>query len=151
MANAISPPLVMLAMICTLPASAQEMISLAPDSPTKIGGMEAVCTGVGLEARQNPAWTAYPLKIEVAGRGGQYLGDITLTLSRDGHGLTTVHCDGPWILFRAEPGRYQVEARTEGKTATSAAFVPASGQGRIILRFPDVGGEVGPAPAAASS
>lgn len=151
MVNSMIARLAILTMICALPASAQEVVSLAPDTPTKIGDMEAVCTGAGLEARQNPAWTSYPLKIEVAGRGGQYLGDVTLTLSRGGHGLTTVHCDGPWILFRTLSGRYQVQAQTKGKTTESAAFVPASGQGRIILRFPELGGEMGPTPPAATN
>lgn len=151
MANTVTVPFAMVALLCVLmPASAQEMVSLAPDTPTKVGDVDAVCTGIGLEARQNPAWGAYPLKIEIAGRGGQYLGDVSLTLSRDGRGLASVHCDGPWILFRTAPGHYQLEARTEGKVATSAAFVPASGQGRVILRFPDLGGEVGPAPAGAA-
>lgn len=61
---------------------AQELGTLVPDKPVKNADIEAVCTGVGLEARQNPAWASYPLKIEVTGRGGQYLGDARLILSQ---------------------------------------------------------------------
>lgn len=150
MRNSVIAGLTILTATCTS-AFAQGTVPLAPDIPTKIGDKEAVCTGVGLEARQNPAWASYPVKIEVAGRGGQYLGDVTLTLSRESHELATVHCDGPWILFRTLPGRYQVEAHTEGQSAKSIVLVPASGQARIILRFPELGGEVGPAPAKAAS
>jgi hypothetical protein len=125
---------------------AQNSAALVPDTPTKVGDLLAVCTGVGLDARQNPAWTNYPLKIEVAGKGGQYLGDIRLTLAHEGNTLATLSCGGPWILLRLPPGRYDVEVETEGKTVSSAAFVPVTGQGRVILRFPELGGVIGPAP-----
>lgn len=131
--------------------SAQEFGTLVPDTPTRTAEVEVVCTGVGLDARQNPSWSAYPLKIEVAGRGGQYLGDVHLMLSQNNKTLAALTCDGPWILFRVPPGHYEVEAKTEGKTASSAALVPAPGQGRIVLRFPELGGEVPPPSAAASS
>lgn len=124
-------------------AMAQDVTTLKPDAPTKIGDMEAVCTGVGLGARENPAWKAYPLKIEVAGRGGQYLGDIRATVSRDGKAIAAMTCDGPWILLKAAPGAYRVDITTEGQTTWSNAFVPSSGQGHIIIRFPMLGGEIG--------
>lgn len=117
---------------------------LSPDTPSQIGTVEAVCTGIGLDARQNPLWQTYPLKIEVAGRGGQYLGDVHVTLSRDNQPIASLICSGPWILFKTTPGRYRVEAWLDGRTASSSAFVPNSGQGRIILRFPDLGGAVPP-------
>jgi hypothetical protein len=71
---------------------------------------------------------------------------VRLSLSQNGKALADVACDGPWILFRLPAGRYRVKALTEGKTTSSNAYVPASGQGRIILRFPDLGGEIGLAP-----
>jgi len=67
---------------------------------------------------------------------------VRLSLSQNGKTLAEVACDGPWILFRLPAGRYHLEALTEGKTASSNAYVPATGQGRIILRFPDLGGEM---------
>jgi hypothetical protein len=127
-------------------APAQELGTLVPDTPTRTANIEVVCTGVGLDARQNPAWADYPLKIEVAGRGGQYLGDVHLSLSQKDKTLATVTCGGPWILFRVPTGRYQVEAKTEDRTVSSGAFVPAVGQGRIILRFPELGGAMSPPP-----
>ena len=127
-----------------LAAFAQEFGALVPDSPAKAGNVEAVCTGIGLDARQNPAWASYPLKIEVAGKGGQYLGDVRLILSQKDRTVATLTCGGPWVLLRLPAGRYQLEAQTEGRTASSAAFVPAAGQGRIILRFPELGGEISP-------
>lgn len=110
---------------------------LAMDTPTSIAGVETVCTGVSLDARQDPRWTAYGLKVEIAGAGGKYLGSEAVTLRKDGKALLDVDCSGPWILFRLLPGRYNVEARIGGQTVSSTAFVPADGQGRIILRFSD--------------
>lgn len=137
---------ILVGLISALPFTAlgQEFGTLVPDIPTKTANIEAVCTGVGLDARKNPAWADYPLKIEVAGRGGQYLGDIHLVLSQKNQTLATLTCGGPWILFRVAAGRYQIEARTEGRTVSSAALVPAVGQSRIILRFPELGGAMSP-------
>lgn len=130
------------AVMLVIPARAANRLD--PDKPLQLGGLEAVCTGIGSEARQDPRWQAYPLKVEVAGKGGQYLGDVTLSLQQGGKELVAVQCEGPWILLRISPGRYQIEAQTEGKVAKSAAIVPVTGQGRIILRFPDTGGEIAP-------
>jgi hypothetical protein len=125
-------------------ALADDATALKPDTSTQVGMTEAVCTGVGLEARQNPAWAAYPLKIEVAGKGGQYLGDIRLTLRKGTATIATVTCDGPWVLFKTQAGAYRVDVETEGQTASSNAYVPDRGQGRIIVRFPLLGAEVSP-------
>jgi hypothetical protein len=130
------------AAVTVMPAGAASR--LHPDKPLQLDGLEAVCTGIGSESRADPRWQAYPLKIEVAGKGGQYLGDVTLSVQQAGKELAAVECEGPWILFRLPAGRYQIEAQTEGKTARSSAIVPAEGQGRIILRFPDTGGEIAP-------
>jgi hypothetical protein len=123
---------------------AQNPARLSFDQPAILDGVEIVCTGVGLEARQNPSWQEYGLKVEVAGKGGQYLGDETVRLSKDGTPPLAAICEGPWILFKLAPGRYRIDATEEGETASSAAYVPATGQGRINLRFPTLGNDAGP-------
>lgn len=128
------------------PSIAQGFTTLPSDRPISVGDVEVVCTGAGLDARENPAWAGYPLRVEAAGKGGQYLGAVRLGLSQNGKTLADVTCDGPWILFRLAAGRYHLEAETEGKTSSSNVYVPASGQSRVILRFPDLGGEIGTAP-----
>jgi len=126
------------------PAASEEFGLLPPDKPSMIGTVEAVCTGVGLDARENPLWAGYPLKVEVAGRGGQYLGEVQLTVTQAGQTIASLRCGGPWILLRLTAGRYAVEAQTEGHKVSSSALVPANGQSRVILRFPDLGGETAP-------
>lgn len=118
-------------------------VALVPDTPMKVGNIEAVCTGVGLGARENSAWTSYPLKVEVAGRGGQYLGDIRVTVSQQGNSIAVVSCDGPWVLFQLPAGKYRVDAEAEGITASSSASVPLMGQARVVLRYPTLGGSTG--------
>ena len=109
--------------------------SLPIDTPLTVNGVEAVCTGIGLDARADPRWKSFSLKIEVAGPGGSYLADERVTVSAANNPLLTVTCSAPWLLFRLPPGRYQVEAAIGSETVRSAAFVPVEGQGRIILRF----------------
>ncbi len=132
---------VAMALVFGLANSAWAADRLPVDAPTRIGDLEAVCTGIGLDSRQDPRWLSYPLRVEVAGRGGQYLGDVALTVARDGKEVITVQCDGPWILLRLPAGRYQIRGETEGKAAESTALVPPAGQGRVILRFSDLGGQ----------
>jgi hypothetical protein len=128
------------AMVGRAPHSQAAVEPLSFDTPTEVGGVEVVCTGIGLEAREDARWSRYPLKVEIAGKGGQYLGDVHLALTRNGQNVLTVTCGGPRVLFRLPAARYQVDATAEGKTVSSSANVPATGQGRIILRFPELGG-----------
>ena len=58
--------------------------TLRMDTPTVIAGVETVCTGASLDARQDPRWDSYGLKVEFAGAGGRYLGDESLTLRKAG-------------------------------------------------------------------
>lgn len=123
-------------------SASQAASRLVPDHPQHVGGIEAVCTGIGLDARQDPRWQAFPLKVETVGREGQYLGDVSVSPQRDGIAVADVDCEGPWLLFRVPAGRYQIEAVTEGIVVRSPALVPQTGQARVILRFPQLGGQV---------
>ena len=118
------------------PALARDVVqNLAMDTPTQLGGIEAVCTGVSLDAREDPRWTAYGLKVEIVGARGRYLAEETLRVRQGGKTLLTAVCKGPWVMFRMPAARYEVEARLGSRSATSAAFVPRHGQGHIILRI----------------
>jgi hypothetical protein len=112
------------------------------DVPTEISGIETVCTGVGLDTRADPRWATYSLKVEIAGKAGQYLGDVHVEVAKDGKSVLETTCGGPWLLFKLPAGRYEVTATFEGRTASSPAYALAGGQGRIILRFPEMGGEM---------
>lgn len=125
-------------------AADDESVRLPYDTPVMVEGVETVCTGIGQDARSDPSWNAYPLKVVLAGESGQYLGAARLNVPAEGESMMDVNCGGPWVLFKLEPGRYSVTATLNGNTAKSTAFVSATGQGRIVLRFPSLGGTVSP-------
>ena len=112
--------------------------SLPMDRPVMVDGVETVCTGVSLDAREDPRWSGYSLKVEIAGSGGRYLGEESVSVTSQGRQILSVDCGGPWLLFRLPAGRYEVNAAIGGEHATSAAFVADGVQGRIILRFSEV-------------
>ncbi len=103
--------------------------------------MEAVCTGIGADARNDPRWPTYPLRIELVGRAGEYLGQATVTLTQNGEAIISARCGGPWLLLRCRTGAYDVSAEVENLTKTGRVTVPATGQGRLVLRFPELGQE----------
>lgn len=125
-----------------LAAPSLALTALHLDKPKMVGGIESACTGVGYSSEHNPRWDAYPLKIVLAGKHGQYLADANVSLVQGGKTLVSVHCGGPWVLFKAKPGTYRVVAGIRNTTETALANVTAGRQGRVILRFPKMGGKV---------
>ena len=119
-------------------AAAQETTQPFPiDTPMSMRAIEAVCTGVTLDTREDPRWAAYPLRIEFVGAGGEYLADAQVTLSKGDEALAAVNCSGPWVLFRVMPGAYGISAEIGGVTKTSRVNVGATGQARVVFRFTD--------------
>jgi hypothetical protein len=123
-------------------AHAQETAPPLPfDSPVSMRAMEAVCTGIGADARNDPRWPTYPLRIELVGRAGEYLGEAQVSLNRGDEAIMSVRCGGPWLLVRLPPGMYDVTAVVENVTKMARATVPPTGQGRLVIRFPELGQE----------
>jgi hypothetical protein len=123
-------------------AHAQDITKAPPlpfDSPVSMRAMEAVCTGIGADARNDPRWATYPLRIELVGRAGQYLGQAEVTLAQNDEAIIGVQCGGPWLLVRLPPGMYDVTATVQNVSKMGRVTVPATGQGRLILRFPEFG------------
>jgi len=112
----------------------------------EINGVQTACTGVSSEARMNPEWKDYSLRLEFAGRGGQYLGDATVNVTGNGHDVS-VHCAGPWVLMMLPPGTYRVATNVaDAGQKTVTVHVP----GRTVVRFPDAGGAISPSDRIAS-
>jgi len=131
--------------VLALAAQAQETAPALPfDSPISMREMEAVCTGVGADARNDPRWPAYPLRIELVGRAGEYLGEAMISLTKGSEPVISVRCSGPWLLLKLPPGAYNVTAEVEGRTMTSRANVAAAGQALVVLRFPNLDQPTGP-------
>lgn len=115
--------------------------ALPLNKPVHLKNATVVCTGIG-DQESNPAWNAYPLKIVVAGKLGQYLAGSDLRIAQGRQLLAAVRCDAPVILVKLSPGRYRLHAARLGATAATTAWVSNKGQGRAVLRFPHQGGTV---------
>ena len=125
-------------------AWAHHAAMLEMDTPTMVGGTMAVCTGVGLGAREDPRWRDYGLRVEIAGKGGQYLGDAIVEVK--GRGLNDelmLRCGGPWVLVDVPAGGYEVTVHNghDGPTRTAHVRVGDT-QRRLVMHFPNAGGEV---------
>jgi len=130
------------ALLFAIPALARPD-KLSTNAPTSIDGVETVCTGIGYSQEHDPRWMAYPLRVEVVGKGGQWLADADITLSNGKTQVLDVHCGAPWLLAKVPPGRYEITGSIpRGSRASVMAYVSATGQARAILRFPDAGGAV---------
>lgn len=119
------------------PAQANAPIPM--DSPTAVGGVETVCTGVGAEAQHDPRWQAYPVRVEFSNGGAQFLSGahVVLTGAR-GRPIASLDCDGSWVLFRVEPGSYRVTATLTsqpGGSRTASFSTPRNGQKLVVLDF----------------
>ena len=130
--------------VVTCAAQAQTPDTLPYDTPTTVSGIETVCTGVAVNPEDMPRWNSYPLKVIVTGKGGQFLAGEQVDVSKNGQNIVSVICEGPWVLFKLAPGDYRVRATVDGKSVDSPAHAPKTGQGRIVLRFPDSGGSISP-------
>ncbi len=115
---------------------------LATNEPGFIDGIETVCGGISLNDRKDPKWRGYSLRLEFVGKGGQYLGDETVTVKGNEHEIS-VGCQGPWVLMKLPAGSYDVAADVAdaGKQAKKVR-VPARGQAVSYFRFPRAGGEI---------
>jgi hypothetical protein len=61
-------------------------------------------------ARMQAQTAEYPVRIELSGRGGEYLVADSLTLSnRAGNTIASVPNAGPYVMFNLPPGRYTAE------------------------------------------
>jgi len=79
------------------------------DRPVTIGGIETVCTGVG-SAKDNPAWSAYPVKLVFANPAGANLAAVHVAVSQGGRAMVETDCDAPWLLMKLPAGSYAATA-----------------------------------------
>ena len=112
--------------------------SAVQDTPVNINGVEAVCTGVG-SAKDDPRWSAYPVKIVLATTGGANLANAHVSIAKGGHEIAGLDCDAPWVLLRPASGSYSATATLiggSGLSRTVAFTAPSSGQKEVTITFP---------------
>jgi hypothetical protein len=103
------------------------------------GGVKYACAGVGKASRNDPRWSAFPVRLEFAAANGDFLGDPAVTVT-DGSGkqVFSAQCNGPWVLIELPAGSYKVHATGQkGQYAKDFALaVKAGGQTRKTIRLP---------------
>ena len=109
-------------------------VQAVQDQPVTIGGLEAVCTGVG-SAKDNPEWSSYPIKLVLANSAGENLADAHFSVSHNGATVLETDCDAPWLLLKAPPGQYTATALV-GQASRSTSFTAGKGpQKELTLMF----------------
>jgi hypothetical protein len=105
------------------------------DQPVTIGGVESVCTGVG-SAKDNPAWSSYPVKLVFANTAGEDLAQVHVAITQAGRTVMETDCDAPWLLIKAPSGSYGVRASVGARTATANFSAAGTPQKTVTLMFP---------------
>lgn len=104
------------------------------DQPEMIGGVEMVCTGVG-SAKDNPAWSAYPVKLVFANPAGENLAQVHLSVMQGGKPVVETECDAPWVLMKLPSGSYNVAATVPGNAGPrvgKASFMTKGGPQQTV-------------------
>lgn|GEM_PF-4416715 len=112
------------------------------DKPVVIGGVTVLCTGTG-SSKETLDWQSYPVRVAFSNAAAQYLSGMHVRLSENGASVADFVCWAPWVLFKAPEGRsFKLVASLAGRADSplkSASFVvPASGQKRVNIAFPEV-------------
>ena len=119
------------ALVLPLLSGAAEAVQ---DQPVSIGGIETVCTGVG-SAKDNPAWSAYPVKLVFANPAGENLAAVHVAVSQGGRALVETDCDAPWLLMKLPAGTYAATATFASGTGPrvgKADFVTRGGAQQTV-------------------
>jgi hypothetical protein len=110
----------------------------ADDQVMSSGSVKFVSGGVGEDSAARIAALSkdFNLKLLFAQKDGHYLADIAVSISdaRGGKVLEAVS-EGPWLLAKLAPGKYQVTASYGGKPFTRAITIPDTGQREMVFRW----------------
>ena len=104
------------------------------DQPVTIGGVETVCTGVG-SAKDNPAWSSYPVKLVFANAAGDDLAQVHVAVMQGGKSVVETDCDAPWVLMKLPAGTYNVAATMPGSAGArvgKASFTTNGGAQKTV-------------------
>jgi hypothetical protein len=99
-------------------------------APVTRNGIEYVSGGIGKDEAQAMKALAprYNLRITFALTGGEYLSDVSVTLTSErGAELLKARTHGPFIFFRIPPGRYRIAAQADHVIEHRWVRVPAKG------------------------
>jgi hypothetical protein len=116
--------------------------NLAQDKPVTMGSVTVLCTGTG-SSKDKLDWQSYPVRVEFSNAAAQFLSGMHVKLTEGGNDVAQFTCWAPWVLVKAPAGgSYKITASLAGRADSpvkSATFVvPASGQKRVDIAFPEI-------------
>lgn len=110
--------------------------SLAADEAVTVQGKVSwVSGGVGEESREHLAALApgFNLRLVLALRSGDYLGDVVVAIAgADGREVLQTVSEGPILMVKLLPGRYEVTAMTAGVAQRQKVVI---GDRQAVLHF----------------
>jgi hypothetical protein len=109
--------------------------------PMTIDGVETMCDGSSLNDRRDGDSRGYTLRIEVVGKGGQYLGSPTVTVKGSEYEVS-VTCKGPWVMMKLPAGSYHVAADVPDAGHKEMNVRVGGGQRMAMFVWPNAGGEI---------
>lgn len=110
----------------------------ADDQVISSATVKFVSGGVGEDSAARIAALSkdFNLKLLFAQKDGHYIADIAVSISdAQGKKVLEAVAEGPWLLARLAPGKYQVTAAFERESFTRATTIPATGQRELIFRW----------------
>lgn len=119
---------------------------LPVDEVTTVNGIEMGCTGIGLDAREDPRWERFKVRFEFSGAYHQYIpgGRLVVKTWEGKNPIIHVRCDAPWVLADLEPGKYRVAGVMGGYSHPQSWVMKLKPNRkktrRIVLHFDEVKG-----------
>jgi hypothetical protein len=103
----------------------------------RVQDVDWVSGGVGTEEREEMvrALPDHNLKLLTAAeKSGVFLSAVQIVVrDASGRAVLETSLDGPWLLSRLTPGRYELVATHGGRSQTRGFTVPATGRREIFL------------------
>lgn len=115
-----------------------QLPAVAQDDEQFYQGIKYACTGIGLDAREDPRWGLYPLKLEFAAAGGDYLANVSVAIADStGAPVFQARCEyAPWLLVDLPAGSYKVTATAPNGQSKTVSLTVAKGKQRsLAFRF----------------
>ena len=125
--------------LCGLGARASAGEYADTETVTMVGNISYVSGGVGEDSRERlkAFATAFNLKLLLARKSGEYLGDVEIVISdAKGAEILKATSEGPIFMANLPAGSYEVAATTEGLTQKQRVAVVKGKLGTTHFRWP---------------
>ena len=103
-----------------------------------VGNVPYVSGGIGIASidRLDTMSSQFNVKLVFALKSGEYLSDVKVTITdAAGKAIVDTMSDGPWLLTKLPPGKYQIAASFAGNTVKRTVAVGAARLNTVDFRW----------------